>query len=244
MTTKKLAEKPPQIIETLPDEPSREITVGEIRALEEVDPRLKTILNQAQYDRLMTSPPPYAILIRPDGMRYLPHGYVTNEMNAIFGQDWDFELLSIDGKPYEYISAEEANMPTKNPCIVVHGQLTVRIWQANGNGQLHLVTTITKHGIGGSEVRKKMERADAVKAAASDARKVCASQLGPRLGLTLYWNDEARQETWEASQKQKQVDEEAEKYREQIEKLRAEGKDDEEIAESLSIKYAQVKAVK
>jgi len=159
---------------------------------------LNNVLDQHRFELLMSEPPPHAIQKRDDGYPYLPHGYVTLTLNEIFGFDWDHVLLPVfNGNIYEYISAEDAKLPTKNPCVVVFGQLTVRINRIDDRGDISTIATIVKTGFGGSEIRKKMPRGNAVKGAASDSRKVCASQLGPRLGLTLYWNDEAELKDYE-----------------------------------------------
>lgn len=185
---------------------------------------LRGVLEQNRFELLMTPPPPHAIRKRPDGYDYLPHGYVTTAMNQIFGFDWDHKLLPVfDGNIYQFIPADEAKLPTQNPCVVVFGELNIRINRFK-NGTHEVITTITKTGFGGAEVRKKMERADAVKAAQSDSRKVCAAQLGPRLGLTLYYDDEAKiAEYEEQMQREAEAKELAEKLQRAESILNSEG---------------------
>lgn len=206
---------------------------------------LRGVLEEKRYKKLMEPPPPHAIRKRPDGYDYLSHGYVTLTLNEIFGFDWDHELLPMNGSYYEYVSPEDAKLPTGNASVTVFGKLTIRIHHFDQKGNPRLVATITKTGFGSAEVRKKMERGDAVKAAQSDSRKVCAAQLGPRLGLTLYWDDEAKQEEFEEKQRRRKAEQEEEERvtpekLEQAKAMLAEDKSPKEVAEALGLKVSDL----
>jgi hypothetical protein len=93
---------------------------------------------------------------------------VNEQLNLIFGWDWDWQILEwrmlpAGGEPLE---------------VVVHGQLTVRTSKG----------IIIKTQFGGSDVKRQngkvISLADDLKAASSDALKKCASMLG--LALDLY----------------------------------------------------------
>lgn len=212
MPTKKNTKKP-VIIDNDPIQPDDNGRGASRKELQTVNRSvdLRGVMEEKRYKVLMQPPPPHAIRKRPDGYDYLSHGYVTLTLNEIFGFDWDHRLLPVfDGNYYQYIPAEEANMPTGNPCVVVFGELTIRIHKLDKDGNsVGIAATIVKTGFGSAEVRKKQERGDACKGAQSDSRKVCAAQLGPRLGLTLYWDDEAKQEDYERRQQAKREAEEA-----------------------------------
>ena len=102
---------------------------------------------------------------------YIPHSYFTRRLNHIFRFRWTFEIVK-----YEIL--------TDWMQIVVHGRLKVML----GNGLV-----ISKDGVGGSSIKcyakgdkagKPMDVSNDLKAAASEAKKKAASELG--IGEDVY----------------------------------------------------------
>lgn len=187
------------------DENGRGASTQELATIDhKLNHMLRGVLEKSRFDLLMQSPPAHAIRKRPDGFDYLPHGYVTHTLNEIFGFDWDHILLPcFNGNNHRILSEEESKLPTKNQSVIVFGQLVIRIWSFKNGVPDKILTTITKTGFGSAEIRKKQEPGDALKGAQSDSRKVCAAQLGPRLGLTLYYDDEAEIDKLEEREERK-----------------------------------------
>ena len=90
---------------------------------------------------------------------YVSGGYIRKVLNLMFGWDWDFEIIN------EQIVGSQ---------VLVKGKLTCRV----GNRQ------IVKMQFGGKEIMYKRGTQDALniandfKAAATDALKKCAAELG------------------------------------------------------------------
>lgn len=102
---------------------------------------------------------------------YIPHSYFTRRLNHIFRHRWTFEIVEI--KIFEQWKH-----------VMVHGRLKVML----GNG-----IVITKDQVGGANIKcyakgdkagNPMDVSDDVKAAASEAKKKCASELG--IGEDVY----------------------------------------------------------
>lgn len=102
---------------------------------------------------------------------YIPHSYFTRRLNTIFRHRWTFEIVEI--KIFEQWMQ-----------VMVHGRLKVML----GNG-----IVITKDQVGGAAIKtytkgdkagKPMDVSDDIKAAASEAKKKCASELG--IGEDVY----------------------------------------------------------
>lgn len=152
-------------------------------------------IEQSKFELLMQPPPKYAIKYREGGSKtmypYLKHGYVRLKMTQIFGIDWSHELLPVfAGEPYRMMSGEDSRLVTNNPSMMVYGRLIVNVRSVKRGGGAALLS-IVRTGFGSTEWRNKQEPGDALKGAQSDAFKVAAATLGPALGLTLYWDDEA-----------------------------------------------------
>jgi len=152
-----------------------------------------TYLAPEKFELLMQPPPKYAIKSRPGGdgaqYPYLKHGYIKLKLTQIFGLDWDFELLPVfSGEPYRLTPAADSRVVTRNPTLTTFGRLTVRVRNLT-DGRVMIEKRIT--GFGSCEWKNTQEIGDALKNAHSDNIKVCAAPLGPALGLTLYWDDEA-----------------------------------------------------
>lgn len=102
---------------------------------------------------------------------YIPHSYFTRRLNTIFKHRWTFEIVH-----YEIFKDWMQ--------VMVHGRLKVML----GNG-----IVITKDQVGGAAIKcytrgdkagMPMDISDDVKAAASEAKKKCASELG--IGEDIY----------------------------------------------------------
>ena len=137
----------------------------------QVQEGLPLSVTEAQRDFLMQRTPAHEVKKRKARggkmVDYIEVGYVVEQLNKVFGFNWDFEIAS-----REYI--QEADE------VIVEGRLTAR---ANGH-------TITKQQFGGAGVKRfkrdnsPISLADDFKAAASDSLKKCASLLG--VGLDVY----------------------------------------------------------
>jgi len=130
-------------------------------------------LNEAQV-AIITQKTPAHLIYQKKGkggkmMSYIPHNYVTELLNKAFGHVWSFET--------EFM----AQLSTRKE-MVVKGKLTV--YTADGKA-------IVKEQFGQCEIpysnetgQPGMTPGDAVKGAASDAIRKCASEIG--IGLDLY----------------------------------------------------------
>lgn len=157
-----------------------------------------------KFQELMTPPPAYAIQTRPDGYPYLKHGYVRLKMLEIFGMDWDFEILPVyNNQPYQLIPPDD-KMATP-ASVITFGKLTLRLNPLDNNGKPMLEHPMVKviSGSGTADWRRKMPFGKAINAAESSTFRRCAMPLGPALGLTLYWNDDAMFEEHEKSERVK-----------------------------------------
>lgn len=135
-------------------------------------------ISNAQYDVLTQSTPSEEVRLRKGrGNRQFPYtdpAYVIRTLNLAFGWDWDFEadneeIFYANSRPFE---------------AKVRGRLTVR----NGDN----VMVKTQYGCQPIEYLKEdadtpVSIGDALKGAASDALKKCASLLG--IALDLYDSD-------------------------------------------------------
>ncbi len=155
---------------------------------------IQAVVTQKHFEVLRGKTPAYAIKYREGGggqqLKYLPHGYVRDQLNKAFGFDWDFELMPIfGGQPFTLSAREEKNhgvMQTVST-VTVCGKMTVRV--RNPKKLDDILTTIVKTEFGSQPWRDKMEFGDALKGASSDALKRCGLGLG--IGLDLYYDDEA-----------------------------------------------------
>jgi len=167
-------------------------------------------LSNEQFQMLMTPPPAHAIKTRRGGggfYAYLTHGYVRLKLNQIFGSDWDHELLPVfNGEPYRLTPAADARLKSGNPTLTVYGKLTIRVRGfQNGDVIREPLAVITKTAFGSQPWNDTIELGDALKGAQSDSLKVCARDLGPALGLTLYWDEAAELESHAERLKQEET---------------------------------------
>ena len=155
-----------------------------------------SVVEEARQRLLMGQTPEYAKKERVGGggkmYTYVPHGYVTDQLNKVFGWDWDWELVPIGAngdmvKQVDTVPASANKNVVLRPVhnLTVMGKLTVRVRDNKGKH----TTTIVKSGVGSQIWNEANEYGDAVKGASSDALKVAASKLG--IALDLYWNDAA-----------------------------------------------------
>lgn len=161
---------------------------------------IQPVYNDRQLSLLLARTPKWAIKVRqgPGGnYRYVPHGYVTDTMNKIFGFDWDLIVDQIEaGKMYtlqlvEYDEKTGNRLDFPKRYVAVAGHISVRVRDIETG---EIITTITKSGFGSQEWLAKQEFGDALKGARSDLVKTCAYQLG--VALDLYWNERAEVESW------------------------------------------------
>ncbi len=122
-------------------------------------------LDEATVNLLTRKTPENEIAVRPgrgqQTFRYVPISWFINQLNILFGFNWDFEILDwgIEAKKHVWL----------------RGRLTVRTKDIS----------ITKTQFGGAEMKflrnqptEPVDYADDLKAAASDCLKKCASLLG------------------------------------------------------------------
>lgn len=191
------------------------------------------VFNDAQLNIILGRTPNYAIKKRvgPGGkpLSYVPHGYVTDQLNKAFGFDWDLILnQTSNGSMYsleiENIYKREGNKITNEVVgqmrhVVVTGQLVIRIHKP---GSPVVVATITKSGFGSQQWLPSMELGDALKGARSDLLKTCAYLLG--IALDLYWDDAAEFQEYQRRMTEKErADFEAQAMAELLAKDKAPG---------------------
>ena len=165
------------------------------------------LVSKAQLSLMLNRTPEYAVQWRKGPgakmLKYVKHGYVTNQLNKVFGFDWDLIIDPMsDGKMYamelEQVLNQEGDVVKTNRHLAVCGHLTARV-RVDGE----VVGTITKSGFGSQLWNAGMEFGDALKAAKSDLLKVCAAQIG--IALDLYWNDMAESDKFDEKQEAKEA---------------------------------------
>jgi len=156
-------------------------------------------MNAAQMRILINQTPKWAVKVRQGKggrtFKYVPHGYVADQLNKAFGFDWDLLIDPMaNGNMYalelEPLYDPKGVLIRNDRHIAVCGRLVVRVRDKNGK----LVTAITKSGFGSQMWLPTMEFGDALKAARSDLVKTCAFQLG--IALDLYYNEKAEFDTF------------------------------------------------
>lgn len=137
----------------------------------EVGKLLKTDsdLSVEQIQKFFTQTPKDKIKSRPakggGQWDYVAGSYVTQVLNSLFGYDWNFSIKT---------SMDEALKTAATGTVVVQGRLEVRV------GDRYIV----KEQYGRKEVafkkgtRDPLDFGNDLKAAATDAKKKCASELG------------------------------------------------------------------
>lgn len=143
---------------------SKAITVKESDIL-----KVETGLTKEQIQKFFSATPSTKIKKRPakggGEWSYVSGSYVTQVLNSLFGFNWSFEVLT---------SMQEALATANTGTITVQGRLKVKIGDE----------WITKEQYGRKEVTYKkdskvlLDFGNDMKAAATDAKKKCASELG------------------------------------------------------------------
>ena len=131
--------------------------------------KTETGLTTEQISKFFTATPKDKIKSRPakggGTWDFVSGSYVTQVLNSLFGFDWNFTIKT---------SMEEALATARTGTVVVQGRLEVRI------GDRYIV----KEQYGRKEVAYKkgtndlLDFGNDLKAAATDAKKKCASELG------------------------------------------------------------------
>jgi len=145
--------------------------------------KVTTALTTEQIQKFFSETPRNKIKTRParggGTWDYVAGSYVTQVLNSLFGFNWSFEIKT---------SMEEAIATAKTGTIVVQGTLRVKIGD----------DWITKEQFGRKSVtymkdgEKLLDFGNDLKAAATDAKKKCASELG------LFADVYAREDFFEA----------------------------------------------
>lgn len=131
--------------------------------------RVESGLTESQVQKFFTATPKEKIKKRPakggGEWDYVAGSYVTQVLNSLFGFNWSFEIIT---------PMSEALATSKSGTVVVQGKLSVKIGDE----------WIVKEQYGRKEVAFKRGTSDPLdfgndmKAAATDAKKKCASELG------------------------------------------------------------------
>lgn len=131
--------------------------------------KVDTPLSSKQLATFFTQTPKEKIKTRPAKgggfWKYVSGSYTTQVLNSLFGYSWSFEILT---------SMTEALATANTGTVVVQGRLKVKIGD----------DWITKEQFGRKDVTYRKNTTDLLdfgndlKAAATDAKKKCASELG------------------------------------------------------------------
>jgi hypothetical protein len=131
--------------------------------------KVDTGLNQAQVQKFFSETPKDKIKSRPAKgggyWKYVSGSYTTQVLNSLFGFNWSFEIVT---------SMTEALATANTGTVTVQGRLKVKIGD----------DWITKEQFGRKDVTYKkdskvlLDFGNDLKAAATDAKKKCASELG------------------------------------------------------------------
>lgn len=131
--------------------------------------KVNSDLTSEQLKKFFTETPKNKIKTRPakggGQWSYVAGSYVTQVLNSLFGFNWSFEVVT---------TMQEALATANTGTVVVQGRLKVKIGDE----------WITKEQYGRKEVAFKKGTQDPLdfgndmKAAATDAKKKCASELG------------------------------------------------------------------
>lgn len=131
--------------------------------------KVESSLTKNQIQKFFTATPAAKVRTRPakggGEWKYVSGSYVTQVLNSLFGFNWSFEVIT---------SMTEALATANTGAVVVQGRLKVKIGDQ----------WITKEQYGRKEVayrkgtKELLDLGNDMKAAATDAKKKCASELG------------------------------------------------------------------
>ena len=132
--------------------------------------KVQTDLTTDQVQKFFSTTPEDKVKLRPakggGQWKYVSGGYVTQVLNSLFGFNWSFTI--------DTSMTEALEVATKTKTVVLKGTLKVLIGEQ----------WIVKEQYGRKEVAFKkgtqepLDFGNDVKAAATDAKKKCASELG------------------------------------------------------------------
>lgn len=147
--------------------------------------------------------------------KFITGAYVKSQLDRFFGYDWNFTIVSFD---------------VKGDQAIVYGHLEGRI----RNDQGEVVTTLVREQFGRADIKrlkadktKALDFGNDLKAAATDALKKCAADLG--IGRDVYAADEYRElafyeknpdEADDKSEKDKKYEDKANEVDNQLEELK------------------------
>lgn len=135
-------------------------------------------------------------------LKYIPHGYVRDQLNRVFGPFWSETALDVKpGCKYDIVYYENeredprTHVKTMKPVreIIVMTELRIRIYSNTGE----LLSEETHPGAGGKIWENNIAFADALQSAQSEALKRAAFSLGRKFGLQLYYDDDERRAEWQ-----------------------------------------------
>lgn len=168
-------------------------------------------LNEFQLKQLLKRTPSQYVKTRPakggGTWKYVTGGYVRKCLNLIFGWDWSFEIVD-----------EQIMLEAKE--VIVKGRLTCRT-----NGR-----TITKMQYGNKDIicrkadGKPLSIGNDLKAAATDALKKCAAEIG--IAADIYNAEDFREVQVETSDKHSILSDLFKKYAHELEMEDAEAFED------------------
>lgn len=158
-------------------------TPSDVLILESDILRTETGLTKEQVQDFFTKTPEDKIQTRPakggGQWKYVDGGYVTQVLNKLFGFNWSFTIKT---------SMEEALKTASTGTVVVQGQLTVKIGdnlvtkEQYGRKEIAFLTEGYKENkkpkLDANGNRIPLDFGNDMKAAATDAKKKCASELG------------------------------------------------------------------
>lgn len=131
--------------------------------------KVESSLTKNQIQKFFTATPAAKVRTRSakggGEWKYVSGSYVTQVLNSLFGFNWSFEVIT---------SMTEALATANTGAVVVQGRLKVKIGDQ----------WITKEQYGRKEVayrkgtKELLDLGNDMKAAATDAKKKCASELG------------------------------------------------------------------
>ncbi len=182
----------------------------------------------------------WAIQTRPGpggkSLSYLPHGYIRDQLNKVFGPFWSEIPIDISpGRKYDIV---EYQVERENPKthikeaktvreVTVMTELRIRIYSSDGR----LVSEETHPGSGGKIWENNISFTDTLQAAQSEALKRAAFPLGRKFGLQLYYDSEERRAEWQEKfdKEQKKVNEPPKNIAQLLGRLEKEQISDEEF---------------
>lgn len=135
-------------------------------------------------------------------LKYIPHGYVRDQLNKVFGPFWS--EMALDVKPgckYDVIFYENQRENPRTHAVevkqvrevVTMTELRIRIYSATGE----LISEESRYGAGGKVWENNISFADALQSSQSEGLKRASFSLGRKFGLQLYYDDEERRADWQ-----------------------------------------------